>query len=311
MGMDLSEPLTWNQWLHRLVSSRSIGITLLLLIAVVSELRFDWVEQVVGAYLTTTNSARPESGTIWEKGHRSVTARETLEELVADRLATQREAQTAERFTQILQLLSASEESVISADHFRRLYLELTADVAADILSPFAMVSLLNGDEWERAVFRRSGAGVAVYFLNSANGVLRQLALPDALLERIERSEQGMTKRLEDVPSFSDRIYAADRFFAALEALPEDVRRNIIPWPERLLEAGGRITRVAIADEIRDGRIDIGIEISHPEHHEILAMEGKDWAIWRLGEVLGSERRLPAAGPEPKEPPIDGETGDP
>lgn len=297
MGADLSEPLDVNQWMQRMFSPRSIGLAMVILIAAISELRFDWIERSVGAYLVTTNTMRPESGTIWEKGHRSVSAQDTLEKLVADRLASQREAQTAESFSQILQNLSASEQVVISADHFRRLYVNLPSDLAADMISPFAMIGLLNQNEWERTVFQKSGVGATVYLLNSANGVLRQLALPEILIDRIKRNEQTASKQLEDIPAFSNRIYPAPRFFEALEVLPEDVRRSILPWPETLLATEGRITRIGIADEIRNGLIEIGFEIVHSDRHEVIIMEGKDWSVWRLGALLGGrEETAPTFG---------------
>lgn len=296
MGSDLSEPLDIGQWFQRIFSPRSIVVAMVVMMAAVSELRFDWIEKSVGAYLVTTNDARPESGAIWDKGHRSVSARDTLEQLVADRMASKREAQTAESFAQILQSLSASDQVVISADHFRQLYTELPAELAGDILSPFAMISLVNAEDWERTVFQKSGVGVSVYLVNAANGVLRQLSLPDALVDRIGRSGLAASKQLEDIPALSHRIYPARQFFEALEALPEDVRRNIVPWPETLLETGGRISRVGIADEIRDGLIDIGFEVAYPNRHEVLIMEGKDWAVWRLGALLGgSQQRADAS----------------
>ncbi|MGD9017111.1 MAG: hypothetical protein PVH30_06990, partial [Desulfobacterales bacterium] len=236
MGRDLTEPYNLHEWIRRLVSPRSVGVVMLILIAAVSELRFDWIERAVGAYLVTTNPVRPESGAIWEKGHRSLSAQDTLEQLVADRLASQREAQTSESFSQILQGLSNTEQVVISADHFRELYVGLPPDLAGEMISPYAMISLLNRRDWERTVFQKSSVGMTVYLLNSKNGVLRQLALPERLIARIERTEQAVGRQLEDIPAFSNRIYDAGRFFAALEGLPEDVRRNIIPWPETLLE---------------------------------------------------------------------------
>lgn len=299
MGPDLSEPLDINQWMQRIFSPRSIGLAMVILIAAISELRFDWIERSVGAYLVTTNAMRPESGTIWEKGHRSVSAQDTLEQLVADRLASQREAQTAESFSQILQNLSASEQVVISADHFRRLYVNLPADLAGEMISPFAMIGLLNQNEWERTVFQKSGVGATVYLLNSANGVLRQLSLPAVLIDRIKRNEQTASKQLEDIPAFSNRIYPAPRFFEALEVLPEDVRRSILPWPETLLATDGRITRIGIADEIQDGLIEIGFEIVHSDRNEVITMEGKDWAVWRLGALLGGREETAPTGFEP------------
>lgn len=303
MALDLAEPADIQQWLGRLFSPRSVLWLLVLTIALVSELRFDWVERALGAYLVTTNAARPESGTIWEKGHRSLSARETLEELAADRMASRREAQGAESFSQILESLSAAEQAVISADHFRRLYSGLSPELAGEVMSPYLLVDLLGRGVWERTVFRRSGVGVDVYLLNAANGVLRQVALPEPLVDRILQGEKPIASRLEDLPAFSRRIFPAHRFFEALQALPEDVRRDILPWPDALLETGGRVARVGVSDEVRNGRIAIGFEIERNGGHEVVAMEGRDWAVWRLAPLLGAERKTEGGGDRPRREP--------
>ena len=80
---------------------RPILVALLIAGVLLSELRFDWIERNVGAYLVTTNSERPESGAIWDVGHRNLTAQRTLEKIITDRLETQREVSEAATLKQV------------------------------------------------------------------------------------------------------------------------------------------------------------------------------------------------------------------
>ena len=98
---DWVSPQDIREWFRRVFSLRPILLVLLISAIFILELRFDWVERALGAYLVTTNSARPESGAIWEKGKQTVTARKTLEQIVTDRQASQREARGAMTFQQI------------------------------------------------------------------------------------------------------------------------------------------------------------------------------------------------------------------
>ena len=96
-----AEPKNFKEWSRRTLALRPVLVTLLVSSVLILEMRFDWVERTLGSYLATTNSARPESGAIWEKGRQTLTARKTLEKIVTDRQASRREARRAETFSQI------------------------------------------------------------------------------------------------------------------------------------------------------------------------------------------------------------------
>jgi hypothetical protein len=109
------------------------------------------------------------------------------------------------------------------------------------------------------------------------------------MLARIEHGETPRTDTLDNLPQFASRIYPAERFFRALEAVSEDVRRQGVPWPENLLKSGGRVTRVAISDEVLSGYIEMGFEMEEPARTRIILLRGRDWAVTRIRAVLEGE----------------------
>jgi len=284
-----SHPQNISEWLKRIVTLRPVVLVLLLSMGLIAELRFDWAEHMVGRYLVTTNAFRPESGAIWEKGHRSEDARQILEKIVTDKLAVQREAREAQNFTQISQALSRGIELIISADHFRHLYNELPPALAAELLSPYALVGIVSKNEWDRAFFEPGTSGFNIYLLNRDNRVLKQLTVSGDLLARMEHGETPRTDTLENLPQFANRIYSADRFFRALETVSEDVRRQGVPWPENLLKSPGRVLRVAISDEVLSGYIELGFEMEEPNQTRVILFQGRDWAVARIRAVLEGE----------------------
>ncbi len=284
-----TNPQTFNDWLKRVFTLRPVALVLLLSLAVIAELRFDWAEQIIGRYLVTTNQFRPESGAIWEKGHRTEDARQILEKIVTDKQAVQREAREAQNFTQVAQTLSRGIELIISADHFRQLYNELPPELAAELLSPYALVRIVSENEWDRAFFEPEAGGFNIYFLNKDNRVLKQLTVSGDMLARIEHGETPRADTLGNLPQFANRIYPADRFFRALEAVSEDVRRQGVPWPENLLKSPGRVARVAISDEVLSGYIEMGFEIQEAGRTRVILFQGRDWAVARIRSVLEGE----------------------
>jgi hypothetical protein len=284
-----SHPQNINEWLKRIFTLRPVVLMLLLSMGLIAELRFDWAEHMIGRYLVTTNAFRPESGAIWEKGHRSEDARQVLEKIVTDKLAVQREARDAQNFTQISQALSRGIELIISADHFRHLYNELPPALAAELLSPYALVHMVSKNEWDRAFFEPAASGFNIYLLNRDNRVLKQLTVSGDMLARMEHGETPRTDTLENLPQFENRIYAADRFFRALAAVSEDVRRQGVPWPENLLKSPGRVSRVAISDEVLSGYIEMGFEMEEPNQTRVILFQGRDWAVARIRAVLEGE----------------------
>ena len=298
---DWVSPQDIREWLRRVFSLRPILLVLVISTVFMLELRFDWVERALGAYLVTTNSVRPESGAIWEKGKQTVTARKTLEQIVTDRLASQREARGAMTFQQIAASVTPGQGVMLSVDHFRKLYLSLPDDVASQIISPFEILQLSSQGHWRRAYIEKSAEGLIIYLLDGDNLVLRQLNIFDRFLINFESRQAVQVESLDDLPSFENRIYTADRFFDALSAFPEEVRRSMLPNPEGLLEFPGQIMRVGISDEAVSGFIELGFEIINGSQHNVIIVKGHEWAVWRLRLRLEEKKSISDSSAKPPE----------
>jgi hypothetical protein len=284
--IDWAEPKDLKEWARRVFGLRPVLLTLLISSVIILEMRFDWVERTLGAYLATTNSMRPESGAIWEKGRRTLTAQKTLEKIVTDRQASQREARSAETFSQIAASLSAGQGVMLSVDGFRRLYLELPKNAAQEIISAFDLLRIAGEGRWRRTYFENSSRGLVVYLLDAENRVLRQIDIPSSIMLQIDREEPVAAESLEVLTNFKNRIYPAERFFDALESFPEEIRRNMLLHPETLLKQSGRIARVGISDEAVAGFIELGFEIVNGARRTVVLDQGHEWAVWRLRSYL-------------------------
>ena len=284
--MDWSEPRDFKEWARRAFSIRPLVLVLLIFAVIILEMRFDWLEQALGSYLVTTNTKRPESGAIWEIGHRRITARQTLEQLITDRQSSQREARGANNFTQIASNLPPGQGVMLSSEHFRELYLSLPQAIASKIVSPLELLRLFSNGSWVRTYLENEDYGFKIYLLNSENRVLRELRISSDLLHQIRRVELALEGTLENMPTFENRIYTADRFFKAIESLPEEDLRSVVSEPERLLGMPGSIVRVGISDEAVSGYIELGFEIDDGNRRRVILVRGREWAVWSLRSLL-------------------------
>jgi len=286
-----SEPANFNEWLKRIFSIRPLLVCLIFFGLVISELRFDWMERTMGAFMVATNGRRPESGAIWETGRQTREARKTLDQIVSDRQTSQQETRHAESFKEIAATILPDQWVMISPDQFRRLYLQLNPETAVKIIPGFDLVKLINRDHWDRTYFEKDGDGLTIYLLDTENRVLKQLSISPAMLHGMGESQVEMDQSLDDMRQFSNRIYPADQFFQALDRLNNRVRKTIIPQPERLLRYPGRITRVGISGKDFSGFTELGFEIESATQRMVVLMNGHESAVLELRSKL--DRRRP------------------
>jgi hypothetical protein len=283
---DLTEPRDLREWIDRAFALPSLVVWSILAAMIFTEVQLQWVERVIGTYLVSTNSDRPESGIIWEKGRKTRSARSAVERLAGDRESLQRMARNAGNLSEIVGSLAAGQGAMLSAEHFRELYRKMPQGLAAELISPFELLSLASDGRWTRTYLEKASDGLIVYFLEPNNYVLRQFKVASASLAVLARRTEASHQTLDHISGFQGRIYPAGRFFASLAALPEDERRSAVLQPERLLEVPGQILRVGLSDEVLAGLVDIGFEMRTGAQTRVMILQGQDWALWRLRSLL-------------------------
>jgi hypothetical protein len=289
--MHWTEPKNFSEWTQRLFSARTLLLSMLLMVLVISELRFDWVEQTLGSFLVSTNATRPESGAIWEIGKQTQTAHQAIEKIVTDRQSSYREAESATSFKQIAATIQPEEWLLVPPDLFRQLYLELPPEVAHEIIPSFDLLALINNRDWERTYFEKDRDGLNIYMLDKENRVLKRLPISPDLLYMMTDSHIALGEKLENYPIFEDRIYPGDLFFKVLKDLTPEVRKGVIRRPEHILRVPGNIVRMSISDEAISGFIQMGFEIESGAQKMVILLRGHEWAVWRLHSLLENERQ--------------------
>ncbi len=279
-------PPDMHTWRMRLIAPRTIVLLFTLALVVITEFRFDWIERLVGDYLLTTNAYRPRSGAIWEKGREADSARQALAQHADQRAHLQREMRRAESLGQVVAGIVDDKGAMISAEHFVELYLKLPPVLANEIASPYTLLSQLSSGRWQRTFFERQDQQLQVYLLDAGNQVTHRLQLSPDLLAHIERGEVAIRTGLDQLSDFTDHIYSADRFFSALDDLPETTRRRIVAHPQDLLRAQGRIERVGISNRMLGDAVDLGFEVIGFDGPRVILMQGVSDDVRRIQRTL-------------------------
>lgn len=281
-----SQPQDVHSWIERGLSFRGAALLLAILAILISEMRFSWVEVLVGHYLAVTNAHRPESGNVWEQGRLKQVATRTLEQMVTRQLTAQREAREAASLNQLIEGLSDSSGIMISAAQFRSLYSQIPESLARTLFSPVFMLRISAEKSWERVYMERENGKVGIYLLDRGNNVLSYTTVTDRQLQSAGGESSFISGTLDGQPEFAGRIFPADRFFMALDTLSPEIQQGVLAHPGAVLGAEGTPVRVGFSDEVNADTIRIGIEMESPAGRRILLTSGQEWAVWQVRTLL-------------------------
>lgn len=276
------EPFDFPEWLKRTFSFLNIAVFIITALFIFSEFRFDWMERLMGTYLSSTNASRPEVGAIWETGKQTFNAREYLDDIVSKKEDARANVHDASSFSFLSSNLAPGEWVTLEKDQFKALYLSLEKSAAVKIMEPAQLVWLLKGSHLDRIFCEGVADGIKIYFLDSDNRVITQMDFKKEDILKIEAGEQPLSGKLDQMSGFSGRIYPAQNFFDALFKLPKDILPDLMDNPQSLLEQEGEIIRVGIWNEARDGYIRLGFEFENNDGVQVVFVKGREWAIWQL-----------------------------
>lgn len=280
--MQWYDPPTVNEYLRRAFSVLNISVLVLTCVFAAAEFRYNWCESLLGRYLATTNPNRPETGAIWKTGEMASNAKNYLKDIVSKQKATRLHVQKSESFMEIAKGLMPGEWINIEKEHFKKLYLELSEPLAEKILNQVKMIWLLNGPKLDRIFIEGEQKGIRIYFLNTANKVLKRIHLDMKLLDQFEKKSLSIEASLDEFDGFTGRIFKASPFFRAVMDLPPDMMGDLIGNPSILLKEKGHIIRAGIWNEAKEGYIRLGFEFVHESVHKVVFVKGREWAVWQL-----------------------------
>ncbi len=290
-------------------------MVIMLVITMVSEWQTDWCEHLVGGYLASMNEKRPETGTVWETGDRTDTAKSYLKTITDSRKEANRYAREASSFIQLASGILPGQWTHITKTHFEQLYLALPEPTAASLIPPLELVWLFNGTTVDKIFCEGKPHGLDIYFLAPENRVIKQISLSRATVAALDQDNTVFNGPLEAIPDFNGPVYPAARFFKVALTLATDTLSEVILRPERLLPDRGIFSRVGIWPDVPSGLyespanqeglsslvvgrpgsksrfargsyIKLGFEVQGPRGTLVIFANGRQWAVQKLVRQL-------------------------
>jgi len=283
-------PFNTTERLKRTFSLLNLVFLTAVAVLLFSELRFNWCEQITGAYLASCNENRPETGTAWQAGKSNSRARTHLKSIVNDRQTAARNASEASTFAELSSGILPGQWANLDKDHFKQLYLDLPDAYARELIHPTDLVWLFGTEDVNRIFCKSRSNGLAIFFLDSRNRVIRKVLVDNDRLAFFEKQERPLDQRLDTLPQFTSRIFPARRFFKVLQELPGDINEDLIVDPSKLIRQEGTIVRAGISGEAESGYIRMGFEFLHNGETTTVLVKGREWAVWRLTMSLTGEK---------------------
>ena len=286
MGQNWYDPQDFTEWFKRTCSLLNMGVLLFSVLFVFSEFRFNWCEKLIGGYLISINAQRPEIGAIWETGHETLDARDSVKRILTRKNDIKRNVEGADSFLALGEGLRSGEWLTLEKEQFKRLYQSLPISLARHLIEPVRLIWLINGPATDRIFCEGHMDGISVYFIDAGNRVLQQMEFKRSQLKAIYEKQRVTPGALEDFSVLNHQIYGADNFFKAVFQLPKDVRHDLIPSADLLLAQHGELLRVGIGHEAEEGFIELGFEFKYRGKTGVLLTRARDWAVWQLGLIL-------------------------
>ena len=246
----------------------------------------NWGENLVGAYLASSNNKRPETGTVWETEDRTTLAQSYLKTITDSRKEATKYAGEASSFIQLASGILPGQWTHISKNHFKQLYLALPEPTATKLLPTLELVWLFNVIDVDKIFCEGKSHGLDIYFLTPENRVIKQISLGRAMLADLDQNSSVFKGTLEDIYDFAGTIYPANQFFKSTLILPAGTLSELIIRPELLLSDRGKISRVGIWSDQESGYVKMGFEIRDPRGNVVILAKGRNWAVQQLIQRL-------------------------
>jgi hypothetical protein len=280
------EPSNFSEWFKRAFSFLNIAVFMITAIFFISELRFDWFENLVGSYLVSTNEYRPKTGVIWETGKHTTDAHEYLNKIINRKEDTQQNVYKASSFSNLVSDILPGDWVTLEKKHFKSLYMSLEKSMAVKIVDPVQLIWLFKSSMLDRIFCEGIPGGIKIYFIDSENRVIKQIELKNQDIIDIESGEQAVPGELSNMEGFLGRIYPAEKFFDAVFKLPSDILPDLMVNPEILLAQKGEIIKIGIWNVTQNGYIKLGFEFETEAERKIVFLKGREWAVWQLSLYL-------------------------
>ena len=134
-------------------------------------------EKSVGYYLKWQNHKRPQLGRMWERDRQSLIAQAQIQSIRSSLDSQEENASVISSLKQLFENVSPGFPLVVTREKFLYLYFDFPGLGSEQIISPYDLINLDSGKNWERVLLKRFGPWITLQFLDLKNIPVHEIFL--------------------------------------------------------------------------------------------------------------------------------------
>lgn len=219
-------------------------------------------EKSVGYYLKWQNHKRPQLGRMWERDRQSLIAQAQIQSIRSSLDSQEENASVISSLKQLFENVSPGFPLVVTREKFLYLYFDFPGLGSEQIISPYDLINLDSGKNWERVLLKRFGPWITLQFLDLKNIPVHEIFLSIDTISEVHATRSIKRGTLEDSDFKGDRIFEIDEVLPVLKSLDSVTQKAVFPEPRWFLEKNYHISRVGISDVVtgEERHLAFGIE---------------------------------------------------
>ena len=207
-------------------------------------------EKSVGYYLKWQNHKRPQLGRMWERDRQSLIAQAQIQSIRSFLDIQEENASGISSLKQLFENVAPGFPLVVTREKFLHLYFDFPGLGSEQIISPYDLINLDSGKNWERLLLKRFGPWITLQFLDQKNIPVHEVFLSVDTISEVHATRSIKRGTLEDSDFKENRIFEIDEVLPVLKSLDSITQKAVFPEPRWFLEKNYHILRVGIADVV-------------------------------------------------------------
>ena len=207
-------------------------------------------EKSVGYYLKWQNHKRPQLGRMWERDRQSLIAQAQIQSIRSSLDTQEENASGISSLKQLFESVSPGFPLVVTREKFLHLYFDFPGLGSEQIISPYDLINLDSGKNWERVLLKRFGPWVTLQFLDQKNIPAHEIFLSVDTISEVHATRSIKRGTLEDSGFKENRIFKIDEVLPVLKSLDSVTQKAVFPEPRWFLEKNYHISRVGITEAV-------------------------------------------------------------
>jgi hypothetical protein len=211
-------------------------------------------ERGVGYYLKWQNHKRPQLGRIWERDREALVAQAKIKSLRSGLDLQENSAESLQSFSELFEKLEPAFPLLVTRKKFLELYFDFPGPWSERIVSPYELLQIDAGKNWERVFLKRFGPWITISFLDLQGVPVREIFLSVDTLFEVQSTRTIKRGRLEEMGFLKERIFLRDQVVPIVETLDPATQKAVFPEPRWFLGKDYHVTRIGVSDQISRSR---------------------------------------------------------